>query len=258
MKTLKVRPVLVETKENTGITLGINITRNIPGAMRGQNYELILISLEDEKIEDYTTEFVLLGEWSGRILTMSRTGSGASTIYINHPHNNGEKIELYMAGKKVIARQSQISPEYISKFIEQYNNGCVEDLDIEMEDRFGYCNKCNAYQYAFHISCSYIFCDGLVIQKTEPQLTNGFVTIVEKEQILYTQEQVDEMLDRQAAITADQMLLKFKNYYSEEEVKVILNVFARDLYYQVFTNKAAFQSDFIRFTREWFEANKKK
>ena len=51
MRTKKCRPVLVESKENTGITLGINITKNIPGAMRGQNYELILISLEDEKIE---------------------------------------------------------------------------------------------------------------------------------------------------------------------------------------------------------------
>ena len=35
--------------------------------------------------------------------------------------------------KKVIATQSQIPPEYIQQFIEEYNKGEVKDIEIEME-----------------------------------------------------------------------------------------------------------------------------
>ena len=113
MKTKKCRPVLVESKENTGITLGINITKNIPGAMRGQNYELILISLEDEKIEVSDLVYDTL---KNRLFNAMSNYDGMKYIH------------------KVIATQNQISPEYIAKFIEQYNNGKVDDVEIEMQE----------------------------------------------------------------------------------------------------------------------------
>ena len=110
MKTKKCKPVLVESKENTGITLGINITKNIPGAMRGQNYELILISLEDEKIE--------VGD-----MLLDSNLKDSFELFSPYENNDIPVYEFY----KVIATQEQISPEYIAKFVEQYNNGKVED-----------------------------------------------------------------------------------------------------------------------------------
>ena len=148
MKTKKCKPVLIESEENTGITLGINITKNIPGAMRGQNYELILISLEDEKIEVGDTYFNIV---SNEMVEVDFT--------IDYEQNHC---------KKVIATQSQISPEYIAKFIEQYNNGKVDDIEIEVYTMNEGYTDVNDYPY-----------QEINILK----LTNGFVTIVEKELI---------------------------------------------------------------------------
>ena len=117
MKTKKCRPVLVESKENTGITLGINITKNIPGAMRGQNYQLILISLEDEKIE--------VGD-----MLLDSNLKDSFELFSPYENNDIPVYEFY----KVIATQDQLSPEYIAKFISQYNNGNVEDVEIKMDD----------------------------------------------------------------------------------------------------------------------------
>lgn len=152
MKTLRVRPVLVESKIPTdllicGVDGYLHKTEFYGSAMesmfgKDKYQELILISLEDENSETFRDMY--------------------------------ETICLPLAikdVKKVIARQSQISPEYISKFIEQYNNGCVEDLEIEMEYISGWSKLLVEKQgdpIKYHI---------------QPKLTKGFVTIVEKELI---------------------------------------------------------------------------
>jgi len=168
MKTHKVRPVLVETKENTGITLGINITRNIPGKMRGTNYQLILISLEDEKIEVGDKYLLPNG-----IITSAATGYKRPDEY-----------------KKVIATQNQLSPELIQQLIDEYNNGGMKDFEIEMEEKDipedndlhcasdgGYYSKPTSYK-----------------RVSKPKLTNDFVTVVKEEPILYTEEEVFALL----------------------------------------------------------------
>lgn len=174
MKTLKVRPVLVESKIPTdllicGVDGHLHKTEFYGSAMesvfgKDKYQELILISLEDEKIDE-----------GDRVIYIMEDGY-ISDLIVDDTINIYP--ERWSGFKKVIARQSQISPEYISKFIEQYNNGCVEDLEIMME----YVNSWSK----------------LLVEKRgdpikyhiQPKLTNGFVTIVEKEPTIYTEDEV--------------------------------------------------------------------
>ena len=174
MKTKRVRPILVEIKGYVGQYpfLGLNdnklslYTNENPSNFNVIAQELILISLEDEKIE--------IGELVYKADTKSK-------IYKHIPTTNS----WYKDEKKVIARQSQISPEYISKFIEQYNNDCVEDLEIEMEELYIYPDGTKS-------KISRLMPDAKPVE--EPNLTNGFVTIVEKEPITYTEEEVRKLI----------------------------------------------------------------
>ena len=176
MKTKKCKPVLIESKENTGITLGINITKNIPGAMRGQNYQLILISLEDEKIE-VGDKWIYICPING----VDYGDKGDAIVTNNLKSNWFDKLHDKTNYKKVIATQDQLSPEYIAKFIKQYNNGKVEDVEIEVLIMNEGYTDINDYPY----------------QEIDiPKLTNGFITIVEKkEPLLYTEEEVYELFN---------------------------------------------------------------
>ncbi len=75
--------------------------------------------------------------------------------------------------------QSQISQEYISKFIEQYNSNCVEDIEIEME---GYV-KSTTWEYDKP-------------EEYNPKLTNGYITVANKQHvpISYSEEEVRQLL----------------------------------------------------------------
>ena len=159
MKTKHVRPVLVESKdihsqlEIDSISIG-KLSYELKQYHCKHPQELILISLEDEKIEE------------GEYLNLAHRVIVQPTD-LEWANSNSNNL------KKVIARQSQIPQKYISKFIEQYNNSCVEDLEIEMENK--------------------IAIDGHTVIGIEPKLTNGFVTIVEKELITYTEEEVKSL-----------------------------------------------------------------
>ena len=185
MKTKRVRPALVESKDKITLnsivndpTFGLGIiiekhgeecfynTHSSGGSIttpwernlgdRLKHYELILISLEDDKIEE------------GEYLNLAHRVIVQPTD-LEWANSNSNNL------KKVIARQYQISPEYISKFIEQYNKDCVEDLEIEMEDK--------------------IAIDGHTVIGIESKLTNGFVTIVEKEAVLYTENDMRDAFE---------------------------------------------------------------
>ena len=171
MKTKRIRPILVESKdihsqlEIDSISIG-KLSYEAKQYHCKHPQEIILISLEDEKIE--------IGELVYKADTKSK-------IYKHIPTTNS----WYKDEKKVIARQSQISPEYISKFIEQYNNDCVEDLEIEMEELYIYPDGTKS-------KISRLMPDAKPVE--EPNLTNGFVTIVEKEVISYTEEEVRKLI----------------------------------------------------------------
>ena len=110
MKTHKGIPVLIESKdihsqlEIDDISIG-KLSYEAKQYHCKHPQELILISL-DEEIEVGDTYYNLI---SGKI-KICESESVKQSLNICKSH-----------AKKVIARQSQISPEYISKFIEQYN-----------------------------------------------------------------------------------------------------------------------------------------
>ena len=172
MKTKKVRPVLVEIKDASNIFENNDKTLSFyehkqHASSGGKKFELILISLEDEKIE-------VGNEYLDDCGLIRKAVTSDEDYWKRRPDY-----------KKVIARQSQISPEYISKFIELYNKGCIEDLNIEME-------------YFENDTSECIGMDGepncVLFNGFTPKLTNGFVTIVEKEPIIYTEEEVRKLI----------------------------------------------------------------
>ena len=242
MKTKKCKPVLIESKENTGITLGINITKNIPGAMRGQNYQLILISLEDEKIE-VGDKWIYICPING----VDYGDKGDAIVTNNLKSNWFDKLHDKTNYKKVIATQDQLSPEYIAKFIKQYNNGKVDDIEIEMEE---FCDEqtiasASGFSLKVPINIEY-----------KPKLTNGFVTIVNKEQYIipkFGTAEFNEMCSRIFGGKPKQEPI----LYTEEEVLQLL--YKWSVYkVNIELEKLADELPNILSYDEWFEQNKKK
>ena len=199
MKTKRVRPVLVEIKDASNIFENNDKTLSFyeykqHASSGGKKFELILISLEDEKIEE--------GEYLN--LTHRVIVQPTDLEWANSNSNNL---------KKVIARQSQISPEYITKFIEQYNKGCIEDLEIEMEKCWINSDnvKGNSFTEVAKFEPSINDFDAVLI--IQPKLTNGFVTIVEKEPIIYTEEEVRKLISE-----ALYHFCPMNNYREEDEI----------------------------------------
>lgn len=119
MKTKLGRPVLVESKEKLAAgQLAILDNKLITVMSEFQIFakpqQLIMVSLEpDEKIE--------VGEY-----------------YIHRYDNHSEMVQntsgrSYGGKPKVIALQSQISPEDIQRCIDEYNGGEMKEVEIEME-----------------------------------------------------------------------------------------------------------------------------
>ena len=244
MKTKRVRPVLVESKdihsqlEIDSISIG-KLSYEVKQYHCKHPQELILISLEDEKIE--------IGELVYKADTKSK-------IYKHIPTTNS----WYKDEKKVIARQSQISPEYISKFIEQYNNDCVEDLEIEMEELYIYPDGTKS-------KISRLMPDAKPVE--EPNLTNGFVTIVEKEysyNLLSNMQYYMEYCQANGYVTPQDWLNKFKHYsdrkepisYTEEEVKSLCSE-AYSLGLSSLKSEIPDLEEMMELDN-WFENNKKK
>lgn len=187
MKTHKVRPILLPTKnihsqlEIDDISIG-KLSYEAKHYHCKHSQELILISLEDEKIEVGNICYYENDFGGGKFL-VRYTGNNIYHELGVDPVDQYGRIDCGITPlksdiSKVMARQSQIPSKYISKFIEQYNNNCVDDLEIEISEYFD-CKNCT-------INCI-MSCqkdDPIIIQK--PKLTNGFVTIVEKEPISFS------------------------------------------------------------------------
>lgn len=129
MNTMKVRPVLVESKEPNKLRLNNKSKLTFEPQIKGLHYnglvhtyqQLILISLEDEKIEVGDTKLLTFETFDGLIETIITTkefiGGNYKTI----------------SESKVIATQSQLSPELIKQLIDEYNNGDMKDFEIEID-----------------------------------------------------------------------------------------------------------------------------
>lgn len=97
----------------------------------------------------------------------------------------------------------QPSPQFIEKYVEQYNKGNqITEVLVEYERGF----KHNEFMEREFYNIS---------PKVNPK--DNTITI-KKVKDTYTQEEVDELLDRQTSITTAQMLEKYKGYISREEL----------------------------------------
>jgi len=115
MKTKLCRPIIILSNPNDETAKGVFNTKD-------RNwYNIYLISLDpDEKIEpgDMYIHFNANTKEYTLFRADSRFNEG------NNPNIIDKRVFVYTYwNKKVIATQSQLLPEYIQQFIEEYNNG---------------------------------------------------------------------------------------------------------------------------------------
>lgn len=260
MKTKKVKPVLVESESKSCkgdlviVTqkLGIHIANTEPSYHNKQ--ELILISLEDEEIEEGS---VVL--FKNKVLTVVEFTHDDTVVFkeeIAEDLNLNEYNEMAFkeVAKKVIARQSQISPELIHQLIGEYNNGGMKDFKIEVEVMKIWDNIQSVINNPSRSPDSI---------KIKPKLTNGFVTIVKEEysyNLLCNMQYYMEYCVSNGYVTPQEWLKNFKHYsdrkepilYTEEEVESILTEYSKAL--QPILIKHLIELTPVR----WFRENKKK
>ena len=129
MKTLRVRPVLVETSEKSKIChltpKGIQykdlrfLEIECSIILDSINYDIILISLDDY---DFKVGDNVFSEQLDEIFVLSN-------CELVDDLNNDVDYGIF----KVIANQRQFSDELTEKLVEEYNNGGMKDFEIEME-----------------------------------------------------------------------------------------------------------------------------
>lgn len=183
MKTKLVRPVLVESKERTdlwsykGRRLYYN-QANFNDEDETTYYRVVLVSLDpNDKIErgnKVVTNNVDYFDTEIQLCTMSEFLDSDNIIKFGI--NN--QIKVYKFGyNKVIATQDQLSPDLMQKLVDEYNNGGMQDFEIEMDWILG--DKEDENQN--------------LIPVLQPKLTNNFITIVEKEHNFpYPEEPIEE------------------------------------------------------------------
>lgn len=163
MEIIKCRPILVESKNKSSLigkykdTGNLVFNNTLKDIERGEPMELIFISLNpDEKIKDGDLVY----------------DKEAKYIRILNYKWNETDFDV-----KVIATQSQIPPEYIQQFIEEYNINSVKDIDIEMEE-YDHDEEWSEISGAYE-TCRY-----------RPKLINGFISIVKER--LFNQSDIDK------------------------------------------------------------------
>lgn len=129
MKTMKVRPVLVETSKKSRICHLTQKAKDenwaiaiheieVPIILDSINYDILLISLDDRDFKEGDTVF-------------SKSLNETSVL----TYKDIKCKEFWYDGIfKVIANQRQFSQELLEKLVEEYNNGGMNDFEIEMND----------------------------------------------------------------------------------------------------------------------------
>jgi hypothetical protein len=186
MKTMRVKPVFVDTTDKSSvIVLDDNSNRLVltkPFEAAWGHKEIILISLDGNVKINVKDKIYHVGR--NQIFTVSHFVENGLTKTIicedmfGLPNDNLRFIVSDCA--KVIATHDQLSPEYIERFIEEFNNGNVKDIEIKGE------------LLALHgktlLPCSPSNNESnsdMSIYKFHPKLVNGFVDIVEEKSDFY-------------------------------------------------------------------------
>lgn len=177
MKTIKVKPILISSNKRTDLAIVTESYSDITpdeiyhkkdtletvyGEYVDLDYydckEIVLIS--DEKIQE--NDLVTDGYDLAIITSLNNKYYSISNINGSVVMENKEISLLYNSLSKVVALQSLIPEEYISKLIEEYNNGGMKDFCIEVNDCLSGEIRGEMYFY------------------TKPKLTDGYITIIEK------------------------------------------------------------------------------
>ena len=225
MKTHKCRPVLLPTDnkhsqlEIDDLTVG-KLSYELKQYHHKNPQQLILISLEDDKIEvgdtlidsDLKTSFELFS-----------------------PYEEGDiAVDKFY---KVIVTQEKLPPEYIQQFIEEYNKGEVKDVVIEMEEIKDTTDR------AWYNTC---LCRNII----QPKLNNGFVTIIVKSDIEKQADIVEEI--------GFKVLNPTQTSYTEKEVKELLQIAFKAGHERGYSGYPNTNNWTKPEFEEWFEQNKKK
>ena len=195
-------------KDITGKDRMINIKSN--GLMEHEDYigqHLDIISDDEIGLFDWV--------YNNKENIVEQINSKAQLIFVleeNKENQTFKKIiattdtSLYIHQKETISLPErvfylpQLSQQFIQKFVEEYNKGNVI-TEVMVEYGKEYVDEQDAYGY-----------DKL---KINPK--NNTITI-KKAKDNYSREEVDRLLDEQASKTTAEMLEKFKDYKSREEV----------------------------------------
>lgn len=187
-KTIIVKPVLVKSEERTN--LAIVTKQYIEYAIDYEDIDILhekdkleqvfgdyvdlsfykckkLIFIGNEKIDVGDIGYINIGEGIiGKVTYDDKYNTWDLTTIdnVHYPFSSKEYI------KKVIATQDQIPKHYIQQFIEEYNSGKVNDVEIEMEMWGTSVPNLKDYTYSeYTTKALYI-----------PKLTNGFINVVNK------------------------------------------------------------------------------
>ena len=90
----------------------------------------------------------------------------------------------------------QPSQSFIQKYVDEYNKGnIITDVLVEYDDKMGYCNKCNAYQYSSYIGCNYNgICDGKVIPDTKLKVSKDNTITIRRVKDSWSRDEVADKI----------------------------------------------------------------
>lgn len=189
MKTLRVRPVLVETTEKSRICHLTQKAKHLNWSIAlheiecsiildSINYDIVLISLDNR---DFKKGDTVYSEVLDELFELTN-------CELIDDLNNGVDYGIY----KVIANQRQFSDELTEKLVEEYNNGGMKDFEIEM-NVVTMCQSLLKYDNddilvngeivgSFDYSLTEII-DKTIEEYNKPKLTNGYITPVQNKEI---------------------------------------------------------------------------
>lgn len=245
MKTITVKPVLVESNEPTNLLIN-----TINGRLLFDCQDVIKIHAKHQQL-------ILIG-----ITCKERIVIGDRFYCVEE---NNLSVGLYICDNdnvycancldvchKVIATQDQIPESYIQQFISEYNGGVVNDVVIEMVETFCVSGGLRPIgelggKGLQHHNHSF------------PKLTDGFITIVENELkrgvtfngISDPIELAAEMYEQLSSVKSDK--IAFCRGAKSKEAK---EFHSKDLYTKD-DIYAIFNGDFKLYLDEYFKQNKK-
>lgn len=266
MNTITVRPILVK-KNNKRPKIGdicknsiqvfiwckehemYNVLETLPDYKNTKVQKLILISLDSkDKLNINDKVYLDLGE-NSRITTIKNLNGSHPIFNIDCGCAKRESL------KKIIAKQSQIPSEYISKFIDEYNTGMVNDIKIKGESILN--NEIiSIYKFNWKLKNGFITIDNENIPENIPlsDIDENDICSFPDNKILYWAKQLsNKSLSTQELVENVKWLIN-KIAYTEDEVKQLFIRRANEFS----PSSKPFGDLLLRQDLEWFNLNKKK